>query len=116
MVSKLDESFNNMFNAYLNNKIDDAVEANSKIEQDYYDSFLNQMEELEMFSTKLRVNNYFFAFISLYMLFKGYSKKDFINALLIFTFYLSTLEGLTYDVHYIVVLLGNVLRASKKLL
>ena len=116
MVSKLDESFNNMFNAYLNNKIDDAVEANSKIEQDYYDSFLNQMEELEMFSTKLRVNNYFFAFISLYMLFKGYSKKDFINALLIFTFYLSTLEGLTYDVPYIVVLLGNVLRASKQLL
>lgn len=116
MVSKLDESFNNMFNAYLNNKIDDAVEANSKIEQDYYDSFLDQMEELEMFSTKLRVNNYFFAFISLYMLFRGYSKKDFINALLIFTFYLSTLEGLTYDVPYIVVLLGNVLRASKQLL
>ena len=116
MVSKLDESFNNMFNAYLNNKIDDAVNENSKIEQDYYDSFLNQMEELEMFSTKLRVNNYFFAFISLYMLSTGYSKKEFINALLIFTFYLSTLEGLTYDVPYIVVLLGNVLRSSKQLL
>ena len=116
MVNKLDESFNNMFNAYLNNKIDDAVQMNANIEQDYYDSFLEQMEELEMFSTKLKVNNYFFAFICLYMLFRRYSKKDFIDALLIFTFYLSTLEGLTSDIPYIVVLLGNVLRASKQLL
>ena len=116
MVSKLDESFNNMFNAYLNDKIEYAVDENAKIEQDYYDSFLSQMEKLEMFSTKLRVNNYFFAFISLYMLYRGYSKKDFINALLIFTFYLTTVEGLTYDVPYIVVLLGNVLRSSKQLL
>lgn len=116
MVSKLDESFNNMFNAYLNNKVEDAVQENSKIEQDYYDSFLSQMEELEMFSTKLRVNNYVFAFLSLYMLYRSYSKQDFINALLIFTFYLSTVESITYEVPYIVVLLGNVLRASKQLL
>ena len=116
MVSKLDESFNNMFNAYLNNKVEDAVEENSKIEQDYYDSFLSQMEKLESFSTKLRVNNYFFAFLCLYMLYLKYSKQDFINALLIFTFYLSTVESLSYEIPYIVVLLGNVFRASKQLL
>jgi ABC-type multidrug transport system fused ATPase/permease subunit len=115
MANKLDESFNNMFNAYLNDKIDDTVKENNQIEQDYYDSFIDQMKNLEMFATKIRVNNYFFAFISLYFLYKKYSKADFINALLIYTFYISCIETMADDIPFIVITIGNISRSSKKL-
>ena len=116
MANKLDESFNNMFNAYLNDKIEDTIKENNNIEQEYYDSFLDQMKNLEMFANKIRINNYFFAFLSLYFLYKKYSKTDFINALLIYTFYISSIESMAEDIPFIVITIGNILRSSKKLL
>lgn len=116
MANKLDESFNNMFNAYLNDKIEDTIKENNKIEQEYYDSFLEQMKNLEMFASKIRINNYFFAFLSLYFLYKKYSKTDFINSLLIYTFYISSIESMAEDIPFIVITIGNILRSSKKLL
>jgi len=116
MANKLDESFNNMFNAYLNDKIEDTIKENNKIEQEYYDSFLDQMKNLEMFESKIRINNYFFAFLSLYFLYKKYSKTDFINALLIYTFYISSIDSMAEDIPFIVITIGNILRSSKKLL
>lgn len=116
MANKLDESFNNMFNAYLNGKVEDTVKENTQIEQEYYDSFLDQMKNLEMFASKIRVNNYFFAFLSLYLLYKKYSKSDFINALLIYTFYISSVESMAEDIPFIVITIGNIMRSSKKLL
>ena len=116
MANKLDESFNNMFNAYLNNKIDDTIKENNKIEQQYYDSFLDQMKNLEKFASKIRINNYFFAFLSLYFLYKKYNKTDFINALLIYTFYISSIDNMAEDIPFIVITIGNILRSSKKLL
>lgn len=116
MANKLDESFNNLFNAYINDKIDDMIKDNNDIEDEYFESFLEQMKDLEMFSSKIRVNNYLFAFITLYMLYKNYSKKDFINALLIYTFYLSGIENMADDIPFIVINVGNIIRSSKKLL
>ena len=116
MANKLDESFNNMFNAYLNNKVEDTIKENNKIEQEYYDSFLDQMKNLEMFASKIRINNYFFAFLSLFCLYKRYSKSDFINALLIYTFYISSIESMAEDIPFIVITIGNILKSSKKLL
>lgn len=116
MANKLDESFNNMFNAYLNDKVEDTIKENNKIEQEYYDSFLEQMKNLEMFASKIRINNYFFAFLSLFCLYKKYSKTDFINALLIYTFYISSIESMAEDIPFIVITIGNILKSSKKLL
>ena len=116
MANKLDESFNNMFNAYLNNKVDDTIKENEKIEQEYYDSFLAQMKDLELFSSKIRANNYFFAFVSLYFLYRNYSKTDFINALLIYTFYLSSIENMADDIPFTVITVGNIMRSFKKLM
>jgi ATP-binding cassette subfamily B protein len=116
MANKLDESFNNMFNAYINDKIDDTIRENNEIEQEYYDSFLDQMKNLEMFASKIRINNYFFAFASLYFLYRKYSKADFINALLIYTFYVSCIETMAEDIPFIVITIGNIMRSSKKLL
>jgi ABC-type multidrug transport system fused ATPase/permease subunit len=116
MANKLDESFNNLFNAYINDKIDDTVNENSKIEAEYYESFLEQMRDLEIFSTKLRINNYIFALGSLYTLYSNYSKADFISSLLIYTFYLSSLNQTADDIPFIIITIGNINRSEKILL
>ena len=116
MANKLDESFNNLFNAYINDKIDDTINDNSKIESEYYESFLEQLRDLEIFSTKLRINNYIFALGSLYTLYSNYSKADFISSLLIYTFYLSSLNQTADDIPFIVITIGNINRSEKILL
>ena len=116
MANKLDESFNNLFNAYINDKIDDTINDNSKIESEYYESFLEQLRDLEIFSTKLRINNYIFALGSLYTLYSNYSKADFISSLLIYTFYLSSLNQTADDIPFIIITIGNINRSEKILL
>jgi ABC-type multidrug transport system fused ATPase/permease subunit len=116
MANKLDESFNNLFNAYINDKIDDTINENKKIETEYYESFLEQMRDLEIFSTKLRINNYIFALGSLYTLYSNYSKADFISSLLIYTFYLSCLNQTADDIPLIIITIGNINRSEKILL
>lgn len=115
MANKLDESFNNLFNAYINNKIEDTIEENGKIEKEYYDAFLEQMRQLELFSSKIRINNYIFAFMSLYSLYLKYKKSDFISALLIYTFYLSSIENMAEDIPFIIITIGNIIRSEKTL-
>jgi len=110
MANKLDESLNNMFNVYINDKIEDTINDNNKIEEEYNKSFVKEMKDIEMLSGKIRINNYFFSFISLVMLYKKYLKSDFINSLFIYTFYLSSLEKMADDTTYIVIIIGNILR------
>ena len=45
MANKLDESFNNLFNAYINDTIDDTINDNSKIESEYYESFVELLRD-----------------------------------------------------------------------
>jgi ATP-binding cassette subfamily B protein len=109
MVGKLEENFNNMLNIYLNNKTEDTISDNKEIEESYNSSYRQQNKDLEWFSGKLKVNNYFFAFLSMYMLYKQTPRRDeLVNGLLIFTFYLGTLENMSEDIPFSLMTLGNI--------
>lgn len=109
MVGKLEENFNNLLNIYLNDKTKETIIENEGIEKKYIDIYRAQNKELEQFSTKLKVNNYLFSFISMYMLYKQTSDhSELINGLLIFTFYLGTLENMSEDIPFSLMTLGNI--------
>ena len=109
MASKLDENLNNLFNILLNDKINQTLENSHKIEKEYQNAYLDQNKELELFTIRLKAVNYFFAFISMIILYR-YSKNhlDFVNALLVFTFYISTLENMSEDIPFSMMSLGNI--------
>jgi len=113
--SKVNENFNNLFNAYINTKTDDIVSEHKKIELEYYDSFQYQMKEVESFGIKLRYNNYFFSFLTLFFLYKNFSKQDFVNALIIYAFYLTAIENMMDNVLSIVSTIGNSIRIYDKI-
>jgi len=58
MVEKLDENVNNMLNIYLNDKVDDTINENEEIEKEYTNIYRMQQGELELFTTRLKTNNY----------------------------------------------------------
>ena len=89
MITKLDENFNNLLNIYLNNQIDETLSENEKFESEYTNIYKKQNEEVITFVNHLKLINYFFAFISICILYikrSTISSKQFINILLIFTF------------------------------
>ena len=109
MVGKLEENFNNMLNIYLNDKTEETISDNKEIEDKYIDIYRQQNRELEQFSSRLKINNYIFSFISMYMLYKTTTdRSELINGLLIFTFYLSTLENMSEDIPFSLMTLGNI--------
>lgn len=109
MSGILDENFNNLLNIYLNNKTEDTIRENEKIEKEYTRLCELQNQELEKFSARLKGTNYLFAFISMWLLYKKTSDtKNFVNGLLIFTFYLSTLENMAEDIPFSLMTLGNI--------
>jgi len=109
MVGKLEENFNNLLNIYLNDKTEETISENEDIERKYIDIYQIQNQELEQFSGKLKVNNYLFSFISMYMLYKQTTdRSELINGLLIFTFYLGTLENMSEDIPFSLMTLGNI--------
>jgi len=112
---KVNENFNNLFNAYINNRTSDIVNEQKKIELDYYNCFESQMKEVELFGIKLRYNNYFFAFLTLFFLYKNYSKEEFVNCLIIYAFYLTSIENMIDNVPSIVSTIGNAIRNYEKL-
>ena len=109
MVETLDENVNNMLNIYLNDKVDDTINENEKIEKEYTDIYRMQQAELELFTTRLKTNNYVMSFLSMFLLYKTTSShKEFVNGLLIFTFYLSTLENMSEDIPFSLMTIGNI--------
>jgi ABC-type multidrug transport system fused ATPase/permease subunit len=109
MVETLDENVNNMLNIYLNDKVDDTINENEKIEKDYTNIYRMQQAELEGFTTRLKTNNYVMSFLSMFLLYKTTSShKEFVNGLLIFTFYLSTLENMSEDIPFSLMTIGNI--------
>lgn len=109
MVGKLEENFNNLLNIYLNDKTKDTIKDNEEIERNYIDIYRAQNKELEQFSGRLKVNNYLFSFISMYMLYKQTTDhSELVNGLLIFTFYLGTLENMSEDIPFSLMTLGNI--------
>jgi ABC-type multidrug transport system fused ATPase/permease subunit len=109
MVKKLDENFNNLLNIYLNNQVEKTISENEKIENDYKDIYIKQNETVSHFISNIKIINYIFIMICIYILSKkSKDKQNFINIILIFTFYLSTIEGLIEDVPFIIMTIGNI--------
>jgi len=109
MSSKLEENFNNLLNIYINDKVDDTIRAAHEAENEYLEIFKLQNKEFETFSTRIKAINYFFAFISMNILYKTSTDHlQFVNALLIFTFYLSTLENMSEDIPFSLMTIGKI--------
>ena len=100
MTEKFDENFNNMMNIFLNNKVDSSIDENNNIENNYVKTYKEQYKDLENFSVNIRICNYLFTIISLYVLYKTTSQQEFIDCLLIFTFYMSTFEGFLEEIPF----------------
>lgn len=121
MVKKLDENFNNLLNIYLNNQVEPTLTTNEKIESEYTEMYKRQNGEVMNFTNTIKIANYVFAFICLYALYRyskhntdggDASKKQFVKILLIFTFYISTLENLAEDIPFYIMTMGNIKNAE----
>ena len=129
MVKKLDENFNNLMNIYLNNQVEPTLTTNEKIETEYTHIYKQQNEEVMNFTNTIKISNYVFAFICLYVLYIHSKRKDeegeggeggegedsrkqFVKILLIFTFYISTLENLAEDIPFYIMTMGNIKNAE----
>ena len=113
MVKKLDENFNNLLNIYLNNQIDQTISSNEKIENEYKDIYIEQNQKVLNFVNNIKLLNYFFIMICIYILSKKMkNKEEFINIILMFTFYLSTIETLIEDVPFMAMTIGNIIHAE----
>jgi len=119
MVTKLDENFNNLLNIFINNQVENTLEENKKYETEYTETYKKQNNEVMSFTNSLKTINYVFAFICIYILYL-YSKdkdlsgksKQFVRIILIFTFYISTLENLSEDIPWFVMTVGNIKNAE----
>lgn len=117
MVNKLDENFNNLFNIYINNQAKETLKQNEKIESEYTEIYKTQNTSVMAFTNNIKMINYFFAFICLYVLYLNFTnkkttKKEFVNVLLILTFYISTLENLAEDIPAYIMTMGNIKNAE----
>lgn len=116
MVKKMDENFNNLFNIYINNQDQEIIKQNEKIENEYMVIYKKQNNEVMMFTNTIKTINYFFAFLCLNVIYLNskskFTKKDFVNILLIFTFYIATLENLAEDIPFYVMTMGNIKNAE----
>lgn len=113
LSGKIGENFNNLFNMYTNNKTNDFIQEHKDIEKEYYDSHHEQMLAVENMACKIRYNNYIFAFISLFLFYKKYTKIDFIQNLFIYSFYLSAIENSAEYIPLIMSLIGNIIKNSE---
>ena len=112
MIKKLDENFNNLLNIYLNDQVAQTIESNKKIEDEYSKIYKSQNQEVLSFINKFKLINYIFAIVCIFLLYKHSNSKDFINILLIFTFYISTLENISEDIPSFIMLMGNINNAQ----
>jgi ABC-type multidrug transport system fused ATPase/permease subunit len=109
LIEKIDEKMNNMMNIFLNNKTDDAIKSSSDIEKGYLKHYKQQYRDLEWFSTSVKLTNYIFSGICLYILYKtAKTKEDFVNGLLIYTFYIQTFETIIEEIPRYMVMISNI--------
>ena len=114
IVNKMYETFNNIMDIFLNIKYDDNMNNYIKLESDYKKIHIKLFYTINNLITTLKINNYIFAFISIYTLYKLYDKKYIINNLLIYTFYINQFQELTEQVPRLFISLFNLHYIEKK--
>ena len=110
---RIDDNFNNMMNIFLNDKTDETIRTSDELNNEYNELYKLQSDELSRFSLVLKVVVYTFSAISLVTLYK-YSKIDqFINILMILTFYIGLFVDMSDDIPYYITIIGSINRTEK---
>jgi ABC-type multidrug transport system fused ATPase/permease subunit len=108
ILKNIEDKFNNLMNIYLNNNQNKTIEEVIDFEKEHINFYRKQCRELDKFSTSVKITNYFFSIICLYILHKRSNLSDFLNVLLIFTFYIQTFETFTEDIPMYTLILANI--------
>lgn len=108
MIDHIDENLNNMMNIFLNNKSDDTIQKITKIGKIDMEHYRKQYSNLEDFSTNVKLTNYLFTGIGLYVLYKTTNREDFVNGLLIYTFFIQTQETIIEEIPKYIMILSNI--------
>ena len=114
MVTTLDENFNNLLNIYLNNQVDETISKNKETEDEYTTIYKAQNDEVLLFINKFKAINYMFTVISMILIYKMHTldTKEFVNIILIFSFYMTLFENLSEDVPGYIMMIGNIKNAE----
>jgi ATP-binding cassette subfamily B multidrug efflux pump len=107
ILNKLQENFGSMMDIFLNNKDEESVEQYMLMENDHAVMHKKEFQNLGNFVNLMKINNYVFAIICIYMLYTTSDKETFLNGLLIFTFYMTAIQGLAEDIPKLVTVIGN---------
>jgi ABC-type multidrug transport system fused ATPase/permease subunit len=108
LVDYIDQNLNNMMNIYLNNKSDDAIKKIEEFGQNDAIKYKEQYKDLEQFSTNVKIVNYIFSGLGLYTLYKCADRENFVNGLLIYTFFIQTQETIIDEIPKHIILISNI--------
>jgi len=108
IIDKIDENFNNMMNIYLNNKVQDTLNDNQVLDNQYKEIYIRQSKDFESFIMYLKGITYSFSLATLIFLYKTSTIDEFIKGLLIYTFYISTFENMSEDIPYYMLIYGSI--------
>jgi len=101
MISQLDNTYTNLFNVYLNDKIGDTVEQNNAIECEYESKINKSSFQVIRFAFILRFFSYLFIMATLfyiYMRSKTSLPESFYTIMTLIFFYVSRVDELTESV------------------
>jgi ATP-binding cassette subfamily B protein len=115
VLNKLQENFSSMMDIFLNGMDENAIENYMLVEKDYATSHKKEFENIGNFINTLKISNYAFSLISIYILYVSSTKEAFVEGLLIFSFYLPVIQNLADDIPKFVTMIGN-LKSLEKIL
>lgn len=107
LVDDIDEKLNNMMNIYLNNKSDNTIENIQTIAEVDTKRHAKQYKYLEDFTTNIKIVNYIFSGLGLYTLYKCTDRENFVNGLLIYTFFIQIQETIIEEIPKHIIKLSN---------
>lgn len=115
LINKVNENLGNLMDIFINNKDDESIKQYQNQEKEYQRMHRSEFTAVGNFTGLLKANNYLTSFISLYMIYSVADKNELVNSLLMYTFYLSTIQEISEDIPRIIILFGNLDTISKKL-
>lgn len=115
LSDKYEENLSNLMNIFLNNKIEDSIYENKKIENDFIPVAIARHQTIKALTNYLRISTYFSIVLSMGLLYQKGNREDFMNALLVYTFYIGTLESIFEDFPYYLHLFTQVRHCDKLL-
>jgi ABC-type multidrug transport system fused ATPase/permease subunit len=107
MTDHIDQSLNNMMNIFLNNKSNDTILNITELGETDSNNHKEIYTDLENFTTKVKMVNYIFSGLGLYSLYKCANKEDFVNGLLMYTFFIQIQETIIEEIPKHIIHISN---------